>query len=178
MKTKNYTRLSAGWNGLYRRLPAVVIMTLALFVTSCGITRKSAESRREVKDSVVIREIQIVKTIPVPESKVEMVIPLENLRNLPEGAAYTKKAGQANVKVSADGDSLFVFASCDSLALQCEQYEKELVRIRSDTDKQITEVKKNTFQTSFKWCLGGFIAGIIITIIAIFIYKRKIYGKR
>lgn len=107
-----------------------------------------------------------------------MVIPLENLRNLPDGAAYTKKAGQANVKVSADDDSLFVFASCDSLALQCEQYEKELVRIRSDTDKQITEVKKNTFQTSFKWCLGGFIAGIIITIIAIFIYKRKIYGKR
>lgn len=159
---------------LFQKLPVAVIMTLALFVTSCGVTRKSAESQREIKDSVVIREIQIVKTIPVPESKVEMVIPLENLRKLPDGAAYIKKAGQANVKVTADGDSLLVFASCDSLALQCEQYEKELIRIRSDTDTQITEVRKNTFQASFKWCLGGFITGIIFTIIVLILKRKKI----
>jgi hypothetical protein len=102
-----------------------------------------------------------------------MVIPVENLHNLPPGAAYTDKSGQANVKVTTTGDTLYVTASCDSLQVQCERYEKELTRIRSDTDRQVTEIKKNTFQTAFKWCSIGFIAGIVSTLIVIIIFKRK-----
>lgn len=169
-------RLSSVWNGLFQRLRTVgILIMLALLAVSCGTTRKLTESQKATSDSVVIKEIQIVTTVPVPESKVEMVIPVENLHNLPPGAAYTDKNGQANVKVTARNDTLYVAASCDSLQVQCERYEKELTRIRSDTDKQVTELKKNTFQTAFKWCSTGFIAGVILTLIVIIIKKKKIW---
>lgn len=163
-------------NGLFQRLQVVgILITLALLAVSCGTTRKLTESQKAISDSVVIKEIQIVTTVPVPESRVEMVIPVENLHNLPPGAAYTDKNGQANVKVTTGNDTIYVSASCDSLSLQCERYEKELTRIRSDTDKQVTEIKKNTFQTVFKWCSTGFIAGVILTLTVIIIKKKKIW---
>jgi hypothetical protein len=148
-------------------------MILALLITSCGSSRKLMESAKEVRDSVVIREIQTVINVPVPESKVELVIPTENLHNLPPGAVYADKNGQANVRVTTRNDTIYVSASCDSLSLQCERYEKELVRIRNDTEKQLTEVKKNGFQTLFKWCSIGFCAGVVLTFIVIIILKRK-----
>ena len=176
MKKKIYMRLSSVWNGLFQRLRTVgILIMLALLAVSCGTTRKLTESQKVTSDSVVIKEIQIVTTVSVPESKVEMVIPVENLHNLPPGAAYTDKNGQANVKVTARNDSLYVAASCDRLQVQCERYEKELTRIRSDTDRQVTEIKKNSVQTLFKWCLTGFLAGIISTITIIIIKKRKIW---
>lgn len=105
-----------------------------------------------------------------------MVIPVENLHKLPPGAVYADKSGQANIKVTAKNDTLYVAASCDSLQVQCERYEKELTRIRSDTDKQVTEVKKNSVQTVFKWCSTGFVLGVLSVIIVI-ILKRKKDGK-
>lgn len=164
-------------NGLFQRLQvAGILIMLALFTVSCGTTRKLTESQRETKDSVVIKETRIVTTVPVPESKVEMVIPVENLHKLPPGAVYADKSGQANIKVTAKNDTLYVAASCDSLQVQCERYEKELTRIRSDTDKQVTEVKKNSVQTVFKWCSTGFVLGVLSVIIVI-ILKRKKDGK-
>lgn len=163
-------------NGLFQRLRAVVILTLlALLAVSCGTTRKLTESQKETSDSVVIREIQTVTTVPIPRSEVEMVIPVGNLHNLPPGAVYADKSGQANVKVTARNDTLYVAASCDSLQVQCERYEKELVRIRSDTDRQVTEIKKSSVKTLFKWCLIGFVAGIISTITVIIFKRKKIW---
>lgn len=109
-------------------------------------------------------------------SKVELKIPTQNLHSLPPGASFSEKKGQAGIRVEAVGDTVYVSATCDSLQVQCERYEKELTRIRSDTDKQVTEIKKNSVQTLFKWCLTGFLAGIISTITVIII-KKKRYGK-
>lgn len=106
-------------------------------------------------------------------SKVELKIPTQNLHSLPPGASFSEKKGQAGIRVEAVGDTVYVSATCDSLQVQCERYEKELTRIRSDTDKQVTEIKKNTFQTAFKWCSTGFTAGVILTLIVIIVFKRK-----
>ena len=130
------------------------------------------ENTRVVRDSVLLKEIRQMINIPVPASRVELKIPTQSLRSLPPGASFTGKEGQAGVKVTARNDTLYVAASCDSLQLQCERYEKELTRIRSDTDKQLTEVKKNGVQTAFKWCSIGFVAGVL-SIIILIILKRK-----
>ena len=133
------------------------------------------ESARTTVDSVLLKEVRQVINIPVPQSKVELKIPTQNLHSLPPGASFSEKKGQAGVRGEAVGDTVYVSATCDSLQVQCERYEKELTRIRSDTDKQVTETKKNTFQTAFKWCLTGFLAGIISTITVIIIKKKKIW---
>lgn len=175
MKTENYIGLFPGWKGLCQWLALVSITLIALFVASCGSTKKMTESTRSTVDSVLLKEVRQVINIPIPLSKVELKIPTQSLRSLPPGASFSEKKGQAGVKVEAIGDTVYVSAICDSLQVQCERYEKELTRIRSDTDKQVTELKKNTFQTAFKWCSTGFIAGVILTLIVIIIKKKKIW---
>lgn len=175
MKTENYIGLFPGLKGLCQWLALVSITLTALSVTSCGSTKKMTESARTITDSVLLKEVRQVINIPVPLSKVELKIPTQSLRSLPPGASFSEKKGQAGVKVEAIGDTVYVSATCDSLQVQCERYEKELTRIRSDTDKQVTELKKNTFQTAFKWCSTGFIAGVILTLIVIIIKKKKIW---
>ena len=173
MKTENYIVSFPGWKGLCQWLALASIMLIALSVTSCGSTKKMTESARAVTDSVLLKEVRQVINIPIPLSTVELKIPAQSLHSLPPGASFSEKKGQAGVKVEAIGDTVYVSATCDSLQVQCERYEKELTRIRSDTDKQVTEIKKNTFQTAFKWCSTGFIAGVILTLIVITIFNRK-----
>lgn len=175
MKTENCIGLFPGWKGLCRWLALASIMLNALFVASCGSTKKMTESARATVDSVLLKEVRQVINIPIPQSKVELKIPTQSLHSLPPGASFSEKKGQAGVKVEAIGDTVYVSATCDSLQVQCERYEKELTRIRSDTDKQVTELKKNTFQTAFKWCSTGFIAGVILTLIVLIIKKKKIW---
>lgn len=173
MKTENYIGSFLAWKGLCRWLALASITLIVLSVTSCGSTKKMTESARITIDSVLLKEVRQVINIPIPLSKVELKIPTQSLHSLPPGASFSEKKGQAGVKVTASSDTLYVTASCDSLQVQCERYEKELTRIRSDTDRQVTEIKKNTFQTAFKWCSIGFIAGIVSTLIVIIIFKRK-----
>lgn len=175
MKTENCIGLFPGWKGLCRWLALASIMLNALFVASCGSTKKMTESARATVDSVLLKEVRQVINIPIPQSKVELKIPTQNLHSLPPGASFSEKKGQAGVKVEAIGDTIYVSATCDSLQVQCERYEKELTRIRSDTERQATEIKKNSVQTLFKWCLIGFVAGIISTITVIIIKKKKIW---
>ena len=175
MKTENCIGLFPGWKGLCQWLALASIMLNALFVASCGSTKKMTESARATVDSVLLKEVRQVINIPIPLSKVELKIPTQSLHSLPPGASFSGKKGQAGVKVEAIGDTVYVSATCDSLQVQCERYEKELTRIRSDTDKQVTELKKNTFQTAFKWCSTGFIAGVILTLIVLIIKKKKIW---
>ena len=175
MKTENCIGLFPGWKGICRWLALASIMLNALFVASCGSTKKMTESARATVDSVLLKEVRQVINIPIPQSKVELKIPTQNLHSLPPGASFSEKKGQAGVKVEAIGDTIFVSATCDSLQVQCERYEKELTRIRSDTERQATEIKKNSVQTLFKWCLIGFVAGIISTITVIIIKKKKIW---
>lgn len=175
MKTENCIGLFPGWKGLCRWLALASIMLNALFVASCGSTKKMTESARATVDSVLLKEVRQVINIPIPQSKVELKIPTQSLHSLPPGASFSEKKGQAGVKVEAIGDTVYVSATCDSLQVQCERYEKELTRIRSDTERQVTEIKKNSVQTLFKWCLIGFVAGIISTITVIIIKKKKIW---
>lgn len=175
MKTENYIGLFPGLKGLCRWSALANITLIALFVASCGSTKKMTESTRATVDSVLLKEVRQVINIPIPLSKVELKIPTQSLHSLPPGASFSGKKGQAGVKVEAIGDTVYVSATCDSLQVQCERYEKELTRIRSDTDRQVTEIKKNSVQTLFKWCLIGFVAGIISTITVIIIKKKKIW---
>lgn len=173
MKTENYIGLFPAWKGLCQWLALANITLIVLFASSCGSTKKMTENTRATTDSVLLKEVRQVINIPIPRSKVELKIPTQNLRSLPPGASFSEKKGQAGIRVEAVGDTVYVSATCDSLQVQCERYEKELTRIRSDTDKQVTEIKKNTFQTAFKWCSIGLFAGIVLTLAVIIIFKRK-----
>lgn len=154
MKNKKCEKRCRASRGLSTRFFLAVIFPIALSISSCCATKQIAqESHREVRDSVVIREVRETIPVKIPESRVEMEIPVENLRNLPEGSSYSEKSGQANVVVKyvPQTETVFVYATCDSLQILCENLQREMLRIRSDAEKEKIEIEINNFRSGFRW---------------------------
>lgn len=175
MKNKKCEKRCRASRGLSTRFFLAVIFPIALSISSCCATKQIAqESHREVRDSVVIREVRETIPVKIPESRVEMEIPVENLRNLPEGSSYSEKSGQANVVVKyvPQTETVFVYATCDSLQILCENLQREMLRIRFDTEKEKTEIRVDNFRK-------GFWVGVIsLSVLAILIGAAWITIKR
>ncbi|MGL5682638.1 MAG: hypothetical protein ACRDDZ_06210 [Marinifilaceae bacterium] len=92
-----------------------------------------------------------------------------NLHSLPSGSSYSDKSGRANVKVEVVGDTIYVYATCDSLQRRVEYLQDELTRIRNDTSiaEKNTETERISLSTLLKWFLFGMVFGMI----TITIYK-------
>ena len=104
-----------------------------------------------------------------------MEIPVESLRNLPEGSSYSEKSGQANVVVKyvPQTETVFVYATCDSLQILCENLQREMTRIRSDSEKEKIEIEINNFRSGFRW--GAISASLLAIGIVLgwMVLKRK-----
>lgn len=191
-------------------LTVAIIVTSALFLTGCATHRKSVTEAKEEQvsetirtDSVVhlaldsVSELVEIRTEPVkvPMSAVTLTIATDSLRSLPAGASYSERSGQASVKVSrkaataTEPEYIYVYASCDSLQLQCERYERQIRNIHSQygerlnemqnrlaaTSHELEEVKEkppNAIGTALKWYFYGLLSGILATFI-IFIKLKK-----
>lgn len=191
-------------------LTVAIIVTSALFLTGCATHRKSVTEAKEEQvsetirtDSVVhlaldsVSELVEIRTEPVrvPMSSVTLTIATDSLRSLPAGASYSERSGQASVKVSrkaataTEPEYIYVYATCDSLQLQCERYERQIRNMRSEygerlnemqgrlsaTSHELEEVKEkppNVIGTALKWYFYGLLSGILATII-IFIKLKK-----
>lgn len=106
-------------------------------------------------------------------SLAELTIPIQNLRNLPVGAAYTNKQGATRLTASVEGDSLRIMAESEGGTLQSYTQEESQVHIRDqlEQEKVIEEPVAIPVFTRFKWCLTGILIAIIIFL---FIkYRRK-----
>jgi hypothetical protein len=110
-------------------------------------------------------------------------VPLQSLLNLPDGAGYTARDGQASVLLQRHGDQITVSGRCDSIARQCRLYEHEVFRQRNELDslKQVIsrleslssqkdttgltedsafqDMKQKSSATWYKWLLAGILAG-------------------
>lgn len=115
----------------------------------------------------------------IPKSELTLKIPTSYLHSLPPTASFHGKNGQANVDVKTEGDTLIVYASCDSLQQMCEFYESELTRIRNETLNNLetvqTEIKRrfNPVKIGLIAFIVGVASGVVLTIV---IKKRN--GKK
>ena len=132
----------------------------------------------------------------VPMSSVSLTISTDSLRSLPNGASYSERSGQASVKVTRraataeEPEYIYVFASCDSLELQCERYERQIRNLRSELSNRESAVQRseaamerhhseqeekppNGVLTSLKWYFYGLLSGIILSVMFIVNLKRK-----
>ena len=186
------------------------IVTTALFLSGCASSRKDrvsalTETEQMLSENVSasqwsrdsISELVEVRTesLKVPMSAVTLTIATDSLHRLPAGASYSERSGQASVKVSrkaataTEPEYIYVYASCDSLQLQCERYERQIRNLHSQygdrlnemhnrlagTSHELEEVKEkppNVIGTALKWFFYGLLSGILATII-IFIKLKK-----
>ena len=83
----------------------------------------------------------------VPMSSVTLTIATDSLRSLPAGASYSERSGQASVKVSrkaataTEPEYIYVYASCDSLQLQCERYERTIRNLHREYGERLQEMQ-------------------------------------
>ena len=188
---------------------ASIVLT-ALCFSGCASHRKSvtAGSVEQVSETVStdsavrlsldsVSELVEIRTaaVKVPMSMVRLTIATDSLRSLPSGASYSGRSGQASVKVSrkaataTEPERIYVYASCDSLQLQCDRYERTISNMRkaygeqlSGTSTRLSEAKQeekelkekppNGIGTALKWYLMGLVSGIIGTLIT-FIKLKK-----
>lgn len=210
---KTLARRNARWPGSGKLLtmPTVAAIVLSvLFLTGCAAHRKSVTKAKEEQlsetirtDSVIrlaidsVSELVEIRTEPVkvPMSAVTLTIATDSLRSLPVGASYSERSGQASVKVSrkaataTEPEYIYVYASCDSLELQCERYERQIRNLHSQygerlnemqgrlsaTSHELEEVKEkppNAIGTELKWYFYGLLSGILATIIIFIILKK------
>ena len=168
---KTLVRRSARWPGSGKPLtmPTVAATVLSvLFLTGCAAHRKSVTEAKEEQlseairtDSVIrlaidsVSEVVEIRTEPVtvPMSSVTLTIATDSLRSLPQGASYSERSGQASVKVSrkaataSEPEYIYVYASCDSLQLQCERYAHTIKTLRSDYCKRLNELQERLATT-------------------------------
>lgn len=191
-------------------LTVASIVTTALFLSGCASSRKdrvsaltetelmlsenlsaSKWSRDSISELVEVR----TESLKVPMSSVSLTIATDSLHRLPLGASYSERNGQASVSVSRKAatdtapEYIYVYASCDSLQLQCERYERQIRNLQSQygdrlnemhnrlaaTSHELEEVKEkppNAIGRALKWYFYGLLSGILATII-IFIKLKK-----
>jgi hypothetical protein len=115
---------------------------------------------------------------------VNLRIATDSLRSLPAGASYSERSGQASVKVSrkaataTEPEYIYVYASCDSLELQCERYERQIRNLHSEYGERLNEIQNrlsttlheleevkekppNVIGTALKWYFYGFMTACI-----------------
>lgn len=180
-------------------LTVASIVLTALCLGGCASHRKSVTASQEQvaetvrTDSTVrlaldsVSEVVEIRTEPVtvPMSAVTLTIPTDSLRLLPVGASYTDRSGQASVKVgrraatATEPEYIYVYATCDSLQLQCERYERTIRNMHKDYGEQLSGLKirlaeanqelqeleekpPNPIGTSFKWFVYGLLGGFLI----------------
>ncbi len=109
----------------------------------------------------------------MPESRVEMAVSVDSLLKLPAGAAYTKRSGQANIKVAAHGDTVYITGTCDSLQRQVEYYEalyhtaRDALEQHESQNQQERKQRTNPANIALAFFITGLFSGSITTIIII-----------
>jgi hypothetical protein len=79
--------------------------------------------------------------------EVTLEIPMDSLQKLPANASYTAKSGRAGATVKRNGDTIVVYATCDSLQALVEYYEREITKYKEAEERQNavrTEVKQSS----------------------------------
>jgi len=124
----------------------------------------------EVRDSVAT-VIKQTRWETVPESRVEIAVSVDSLLRLPEGAVYTRRSGQANVRVATRGDTVYVTGTCDSIERRADYYEAMYRTAREAIETLEAEHQQEQKRLTSPVAVGvvnlaaGLLAGIVLTMI-------------
>lgn len=150
-----------------------------LCLAGCASSRKSEAARGEARTEQVdstMRETLMVTAETVPQSEVCLTIETDSLLDLPEGASYHAKNGQANLDVSRGHEpgTIVVYASCDSLRRMVAYYEHMAGAYKKAYERHSKEMKEEKKPPDGRWkalvaLAAGMLAGTVITLK----YKRN-----
>lgn len=171
------------------RLRGLSVLSLVLMLVVFGLSALSIVSCRAPKtvERQTIRgdtlslgsteyETLVNMTQTVPGDTVHMMIPIQEIQNLPEGAAFSSKTGRTRLTLTRKGGSVMAKAETDSIGQTVSRYERKardsLQRLNTATESQ-TLVKERTYSTLSEGVPMA-IAVTVVGIITVFIAGRLI----
>lgn len=101
------------------------------------LAQDAAERTTQAATTSQSEEISVqrgVRSEVIPPRTASVTVTEENLRNLPEGAAYTARDGALTLEARREGEIFRITAWCDSLARRIEYYEATSVRQSRQVD--------------------------------------------
>ncbi len=121
------------------------IIVLILYLTSCKTKQHTIEHTTAVNtekiDSTSRIERTNVQLLKIPLTTAALNLNLKNLNDLPVGAKYAEKQGQATVTVEKTGENDYkITATCDSLTRLIVERETEIFHLQS----RVKELEENT----------------------------------
>lgn len=148
---------------LYRFFTIVSLLFVYFSITSCVSMKKNTTENK--KDSLSLKQNLRVKTFTLPQSKATLKIPVSELAQLPNNASFIEKKAQATAQLQYVNDTIYVYATCDSLQQLIFEYEQAINRL---SKSQIN--KKNSRNTSTPRL---FIFAIAMVICICYIMRQK-----
>ena len=111
-------------------------------------------------------------------SEVKMEIPMDSRLKLPEGSSFHAKSGQARLDIGKgeEPSTIVVYASCDSLQVRLEYYERKYATYREAYERlqSIFEEERERRPNPVRTFFAGFGIGIVITILGMTIIKNRL----
>ena len=161
-----------------------LLIILSISLTSCATQRESTNNtslKINQTDSICIEINKDVKPIHVKESSVSIQIPITAIEDLPIGAGYYKKEGNAGLSVIKSEAGVEIVSSCDSLLILLEITQEREFRLRtlnSELENKLSSVKEVKIRepTSGQWFMiymgRLFLAYLMYRIIKFKLWKR------
>lgn len=174
-RMRNFTRLLRGWSVLCHVLLLAVIGLTALSAVSCR-TQRTVE-RATIRADTLSQghteyETQETVTQAVSGDSVSLMIPMEVMQSLPEGAAFTKKQGRTRVSLKRKGDAVLAEAETDSIGQTVSRHErKSSDSLRYSGRAEVTESTVKEKPPNNSWAVWVLV-GIVGTVIVIIVIKR------
>ena len=173
---RNFTRQLPGWSVLCHVQLLAVIGLTALSAVSCR-TQRTVERSTIRADSLsqghTEYETQETVTQAVSGDSVSLSIPMEVIRSLPEGAAFTKKQGRTRVSLKRKGEAVVAEAETDSIGQTVSRYER---KARDSLSQRVGTTSYSETSTKAKPPNNGWaiwvLVGIVGTIGTIIVIKR------
>lgn len=179
---KNLAQPNEKWHDFAKLSVWLIIASTLMIVlccSSCATSQKVTQATMQTdvlmtKDSVN-EQVFLLETVTVPQSQVTLEIPIDSLLKLPKNAEYRAKNGQASAQVRFNKDTVYVYATCDSLQRLCKYYEKQTALYKRAYERALNTVQtvEEKHSNPIRTVLISFIVGVIIGILITIIIKLK-----
>ena len=127
MKTVKFTGmwrslnvLSRNWNVPSTKLPVVVILMFALFVSSCRSKQVATQTSVRSDSLTSVKTTVIRQGTALPPRKTKLDVPLKAVAELPERAVYMANDGIVTVTLERRDSTLVIKAETDSIMPKLE----------------------------------------------------------
>ena len=103
----------------------------------------------------------------------EMAVSVDSLLKLPQGAAYTRRSGQANIRVATRGDTVYITGTCDSLQRRVDYYEALYHAARAALKQRESEYNEERRERARPGAGGIFLLGLLCGGMTLYIIKNR-----